>query len=132
MTIQQRPIAIPEPVNQVDALWRTCQALKEAVEVLQGQRGNRAAALVTQLNSEIAYLQRQIANITTGGGVPSSDHPHTGEVTGTTALAVQPLAITNKTDVVADSADDVMISDDSDSGSLKKVNLSSITDAGYF
>jgi hypothetical protein len=46
----QSPIAIPEPTNQVDALWRTCMALKEAVEVLQGLRGNRAAALKVELN----------------------------------------------------------------------------------
>lgn len=56
---------------------------------------------------------------------------HTGEVTGDVALTLDVSAITNKTDVVADAADDVVIHDDSD-GSLKKVNLSSITDAGYF
>jgi hypothetical protein len=47
----QSPIAIPEPTNQVDALWRTCMALKEAVEVLQGLRGNRAAALKVELDN---------------------------------------------------------------------------------
>ena len=57
---------------------------------------------------------------------------HTGEVTGATTLAVDPLAITNKTDVVADAADDALISDDDDAGNLKKVNLSSITDGGFF
>jgi hypothetical protein len=56
---------------------------------------------------------------------------HTGEVTGSVALAVDVTAITNQTDVVADAADDVPIHDDSD-GTLKKVNLSSITDGGYF
>lgn len=56
---------------------------------------------------------------------------HTGEVTGDVALTVDVTSITNRTDVVADSADDVAIHDDTD-GSFKKVNLSSITDAGYF
>jgi hypothetical protein len=65
-------------------------------------------------------------------GAPiESNATHTGEVTGATVLTVEVESITNKTDVVADSADDVAIHDDSD-GSIKKVNLSSITDAGYF
>jgi hypothetical protein len=51
MANQQRPIGIPEPTNDVDSLWRTCQALKEAIEVLQGTRGNRAAALKTELDA---------------------------------------------------------------------------------
>ena len=46
----QNPIAIPEPTNEVSALWRTCQALKEAVEILQGERGNREAALKVDLD----------------------------------------------------------------------------------
>ena len=45
----QRPISIPEPVNKVDSLWRTAQALKEAVEVIQGIRGNREYALKCEL-----------------------------------------------------------------------------------
>lgn len=56
---------------------------------------------------------------------------HTGEVTGDTSLTLDVTAVTNRTDVVADAADDVTIHDDSD-GTLKKVNLSSITDGGYF
>jgi hypothetical protein len=62
-----------------------------------------------------------------GGSVPT----HTGEVTGDVNLTVDVTAITNRVDVVADSADDVAIHDDTD-GTYKKVNLSSITDAGYF
>ena len=60
----QSPIAIPEPTNQVDALWRTCMALKEAVEVLQGLRGNRAAALKVELDN----LGDEINNTGGGGG----------------------------------------------------------------
>lgn len=63
-----------------------------------------------------------------GLGAPPT---HTGEVTGDTNLTLDVSAITNRSDVVADPADDVAIHDDSD-GSLKKVNLSSIGDAGYF
>ena len=60
------------------------------------------------------------------------DLTHTGEVTGGhDATVLDVTAITNRTDVVADQADDVAIHDDSD-GTIKKVNLSSITDAGYF
>lgn len=68
----------------------------------------------------------QIANLSLGS-IPT----HTGEVIGDTNLTVDITAITNRTDVVADSDDDVPIHDDTD-GTLKKVNLSSITDAGYF
>lgn len=56
---------------------------------------------------------------------------HLGEVTGAQSLAVEPIAITNKDDVVADSTDDILIHDETD-GALKKVNLSSVTDGGFF
>jgi len=185
----QRSIAIPEPTNEPDALWRTTQALKEAVEMLQGDRGSRAAALVSNVDVSINDLQVQIDALTlsaggvnsfntrtgavvplqsdydsffltqaegdalyeddlgnpgsdgdhlvsTTGGVRTWETPavaatHTGEVTGDTNLTVDVTAITNRTDVVADAADDVAIHDDTD-GSFKKVNLSSITDGGNF
>ena len=79
----------------------------------------------------------EVNNTLTGAGFErvltesDYDHPHTGEVTGTTALTLDVTAITNRGDVVADADDDVAIHDDSD-GTIKKVNLSSITDAGYF
>jgi hypothetical protein len=63
-----------------------------------------------------------------GIGAPPT---HTGEVTGDTNLSLDVSAITNQTDVEADSEDDAVIHDDSD-GLLKKVNLKSITDGGYF
>lgn len=53
MAIVQKPIAIPEPINQVDSLWRTTQALKEAVEVIQGVRGNREYALQCDLDDAV-------------------------------------------------------------------------------
>jgi hypothetical protein len=63
-----------------------------------------------------------------GGTIPS----HQGEITGdhsSTVLDVS--AITNRTDVTAAPEDDVAIHDDTD-GALRKVNLSSITDGGFF
>jgi hypothetical protein len=65
-------------------------------------------------------------------GLPiDTNATHTGEVIGATALTLDVTAITNRDDVVADAADDVAIHDDTD-GTLKKVNLSSITDGGNF
>lgn len=68
MAIIQNPIPIPEPINEVDSLWRTTQALKEAVEVLQGIRGAREAALSVDVDNAINLLQQEIDNITAGGG----------------------------------------------------------------
>lgn len=56
---------------------------------------------------------------------------HTGEVTGATTLTLDVTAITNKTDVVADSVDAVPIYDNTDGG-IKRTALNSITDGGYF
>jgi len=133
----QSPISIPEPTNEVDALWRTTQALKEAVEVLQGIRGDRAAALAVDLEQSTTAITRIIHSGDTGlsthiANTTIHHGDHTGEVTGVDeALTLDVTAITNRADVVADSADDVAVHDDTD-GTIKKVNLSSITDAGYF
>ncbi len=48
---------------------------------------------------------------------------HTGEVTGATVLTVDKTAITNKTTVTGVSGDFVLISDTSDAGNLKKVDV---------
>jgi hypothetical protein len=58
-------------------------------------------------------------------------HPnHTGEVTsvGDGAQTLDKTAITNKTNVTADPADSLLISDASDSGNLKKTTIQSIED----
>jgi len=80
----QRPISIPEPINQVDSLWRTAQALKEAVEVIQGIRGNREYALLCDLQDATTII-----NNITGGTVPGitslnalTDTDLTGQATG--------------------------------------------------
>ena len=61
----QRAISIPEPTNEPDSLWRTAQALKETVEVMQGVRGNREYALKCELEDTTT-----IVNNITGGFIP--------------------------------------------------------------
>jgi hypothetical protein len=56
----------------------------------------------------------------------ASNQTHTGEVTGSTTLTVDPTAITNKGTVIPESGDFVLISDTSDSGNLKKVDVSDL------
>ncbi len=56
----QRAISIPEPTNDVDSLWRSVKALKEAVEVIQGIRGNRGYVLDEDFENAIGDLQKQI------------------------------------------------------------------------
>ncbi len=55
---------------------------------------------------------------------------HTGEVTGATALIVDKTAITNKTTVTPVAGDFVLISDTSDSGNLKKVDVTDFLGGG--
>ena len=59
----QRAISIPEPTDNVDSLWATCIALKEAVEVMQGIRGNREYALKTDVDAAINELQVTISKL---------------------------------------------------------------------
>ena len=59
---------------------------------------------------------------------------HTGEITsavGSHSMQLDVTSITNQTNVVAEAADDIAIHDASD-GTIKKINLSSITDGGSF
>jgi len=55
---------------------------------------------------------------------------HTGEVTGATALTVDPAAITNKTTTTPESGDFFLFSDTSDSGNLKKANFDDLGSGG--
>lgn len=55
---------------------------------------------------------------------------HTGEVTGATALTVDPTAITNKDTVSPGSGDFFLYSDTSDSGNLKKANFDDLAGSG--
>lgn len=55
-----------------------------------------------------------------------SNATHTGDVTGATALAIDKTAITGKTSVAADGTDELLLSDASDAGNLKRCTVSSI------
>lgn len=68
----------------------------------------------------------QIESDTATNNGKTSNATHTGEVTGATSLTVDKTAITNKTQVSADAADYLLISDTSDSGNLKKTLISSL------
>ena len=59
----QRAISIPEPTNNVDSLWSSVKAIKEAVETIQGIRGDREYALDSVMNEAINDLQVQINKI---------------------------------------------------------------------
>ena len=59
----QKAISIPEPTNDLDALWNTTKALKEAVEIMQGIRGDREYLLVEDFNSKLADLEKIIAEL---------------------------------------------------------------------
>jgi len=93
-----------------------------------------AAAAVSAANalaSEVAALAAQVAAEAAQAAAEAANITHTGEVTGDTILTLDVTAITNKTNVEADSVDSTIIVDATD-GALKKTLLNSITDGGYF
>lgn len=59
-------------------------------------------------------------------GDVTSNATHTGDVTGSGALTIDPTAITGKSAATADGADYILISDTSDSGNLKKALVSDL------
>lgn len=71
------------------------------------------------MESDIATNTAKVSNAT-----------HTGDVTGSTTLTIDPTALTGKTAVTAVGADYVLISDTSDSGNLKKALISDFASAG--
>lgn len=62
----QRPISIPEPTNDVDSLWASVKALKEAVETIQGIRGDREYVLVEDLNKLLGDINIEIGDPVVG------------------------------------------------------------------
>lgn len=60
MSRETQQISIPEPTPDPDALWKTAKALKEAVEILQGIRGNRAAVTQTEFDAAMAHLENRM------------------------------------------------------------------------
>ena len=61
MSRETQRISISEPTNDPDALWRAVVLLKEAVEVLQGIRGNRADVTQNEYDKVIADLDNTLA-----------------------------------------------------------------------
>ena len=61
-------------------------------------------------------------------GDVTTNATHTGEVTGSSALTIDPTAISNKVEVTAAVGDTVLIGDASDSNNLKKATIQTIID----
>jgi len=85
-------------------------------------------------NAAQALLDAAAALALAQTALDAANEAHTGEVTSIASSRVLSLdvsSITNQIDVEAQAADDIVIHDDSD-GTIKKINLSSITDGGSF
>lgn len=91
---------------------------------------NRANHSGTQLSSTISDIQSAITNNSSvvANTAKITNATHTGEVTGATALILDKTSITNKTNVVVSLTDNILISDTSDTGNLKKTTVQSIID----
>lgn len=81
--------------------------------------GTITAAAISDFNTAVSTNSDVTANT-----AKVTNATHTGDVTGATALTLQSVAITGQTLVTAITGDFVLISDTSDSGNLKKVNVS--------
>ena len=81
--------------------------------------------LESYLNSNLSFLSSgdNVSELTNDSGYVTSNITHTGEVTGLGTLSMNSTAITNKTTVTGVSGDFVLISDTSDAGNLKKVDV---------
>lgn len=88
----------------------------------------------TAIQADDAVLIRRGAAAPNTGALVSAtamaNATHTGEVTGSGALAIDKTAITGKSAVTAVGADYVLISDTSDSGNLKKALVSDFGGGG--
>ncbi len=87
--------------------------------------GTQTASTISDFDSEVSNNVDVSANT-----AKVTNATHTGEVTGSGALTVDSTAISNKTSVTAAATDEILISDASDSGNLKKVTAQSIADLG--
>jgi hypothetical protein len=99
-------------------------------------RGAGQSGVIYQVDTDVPFIVGEDAiNFSIfidpdagGGSIPD----HQGEVTGSHSDTVlDPSAISNKVNVVADAVDKALILDDTDA-SLKQTDLSSITDGGNF
>ncbi len=94
--------------------------------------GSGTGSFATSLGS---FTKAQLDTAVSDGNVlyvgdVTTNATHTGDVTGSGALTIDPTAITGKTTVTAVGTDYVLISDTSDSGNLKKALVSDLTGGG--
>ncbi len=85
-------------------------------------------------NANAALADAATAQATADAALAAANEAHTGEVTstaGSRVLTVDVAAVDNRTQVVADSGDEVIIRDATD-GNLRKADVDSITDGGFF
>lgn len=86
---------------------------------------NHTASDITDFNSAVTTNSAVAANT-----AKVTNATHTGDVTGATTLTLSSSAITGKTTVVGEAGDFVLISDTSDSGNLKKVDVTDFLGGG--
>ena len=123
-TLNHLQLAYDHSIN-----WKDSLGASVVMIVVEDDGGNDTLKLGNA--SYPTDVQGTVVNI---NGTPYDPNAtHTGEVTGATALTVDVTSITNKIDIgtECDPADDLAIHDDS-VGDLKKLNVSVITDGGYF
>ena len=90
-------------------------------------------ANLDNLRTDIDNNAAEITSLTTAvndNTVKVSNATHTGDVTGSTALTIDPSAITGKTGVDPSSGDFVLGSDSSDSDNLKKFDVGQFISGG--
>jgi len=98
--------------------------------------GGTIANAQQQINTNVSGISTNAGNIPADSdglaeGVSNLyNQTHTGEVTGSVALAIDSTAISNQTPVAAASTDTILIGDASDSNNLKSVTAQSIADLG--
>ena len=110
---------------------------KFPVEIENGYL-NSGSALDTAVNADTnanqALIDAAVAQATADQALADANEAHTGEVTsaaGSRVLTVDVLAVENRSQVVADSGDEVIIRDATD-GTLRKADVDSIVDGGFF
>ncbi len=87
--------------------------------------GTQPASTISDFDTEVSNNSAVVANT-----AKVTNATHTGDVSGSTEVTINPSAITLKTQVTPDGSDYVLISDTSDSGYLKKSLMSEFMSDG--
>jgi len=97
-----------------------------------GDAFDRTNMTGTQLASTISDFDTEVSNNSsvTSNTAKVSNATHTGDVTGSTSLTLESVAITGQSTVTAAAGDFVLISDTGDSGNLKKVDANDFLSGG--